>query len=311
MRRTTSREDAYFAESVGSTRALRCVRMETLRAFAAHYVGQTPGQIGTGQLGDKMEIEGINFEFMPGPNAWLHDAGGFKITLMETCPLGGAAQWLRSFKEALVRAPGFVQGADAHHFVGASQDVPSYVALARGRTVTWFNHSNGFLLATGLAEVTKGGEHEIRTERFIHHETCHLYEGAMVDWLRTLGADVDKAYEGGALQSLASELNFQYLPDRIQHWREHRTEGNAVTQDEDMASEFLVETYAHVVVEGKQLAEGRWPALDAVMTEMRQRKIEHPLQSPDLPPRVMRLPAFIEVPADLQERERLINQNVY
>jgi len=310
MRRTSSRDCAFFAENSDGTRAIRCIRIETLRAFGAFYAGQTAGELGSRDLGDHIEIEGMEFAYTPGPNAWYHQGDGYSNTLLETCAPSCAAQWLRVFKEASTRAPGFIGGVDAHHFVGARQaGAAQYVALARKNTITWFNHSNGFLLATGLAEATKGGEHEISAERFIHNETCYLYESSMLGWLQSLTEDINRAFEEGSLLPVAEELNFDYLPERIKHWRNDRASSKAREQDEDMAAEFLVEAYAHTLIESKELPSGVWTCLDSVVSDMHQVQLRRPPPSDSHPMRVMPLPEFIDVPQELADRANMLAEH--
>jgi len=190
LRRTPSGDAAFFVENFDGARAIRCIHTETLRAFAAYYAGQTAGEMGAGKLGDRIEIEGVNFTFTPGPNAWCHQGAGVSISLLPTCSPICAAQWLRAFKDASTHSPGFVNGVEAHHFVGASQEDVQLIALASGRVITWFNAPNGFLLSTGLAETTKYNEPEISAVRFIFHETGHLDEGAMKPSLDSLDAAI-------------------------------------------------------------------------------------------------------------------------
>jgi len=307
MRRVSNPNDASFAESDSEVRALRCIRMATLRAFAAQYAGQVAGQIGSAAIGDRMELEGLDFEFRP--SGWLHSSGNANITLLPTCSPLGAAEWLRAFKKAAEASPGFIQGANVHHRLGEPQAIPSLVALAepRQKSVTWFNHPNGFLLAPGLAETTKGAEHEIQMERLIHHETCHLYEDKMKDWLETLATDLRRSSKSGGLKRISEELNFQYLPDRIEEWEKRRSTGNHNREDQDMAAEMLVETYAHVIIEGKTLPSARdWPCLERLIGEMRERQIEQQPERPPSPPRIMRLPRTIEVSERILDRARAL-----
>lgn len=162
MRKVSAREDAFFEEiETGGTRAFYCLRPDIPVAFGTQHNGQAVRAIGDGALVGEMEVEGLRFEFVPGPLAWFHQGGEASLSLLPTCALQSAAQWIRAFN-----ALGDSRG---HHFIGAESTPPPLVALADRRSVTWFNHRNGFLWATELAAVTRGGTDEVDLGNLIRH----------------------------------------------------------------------------------------------------------------------------------------------
>ena len=302
IRRTSSLPDAYFTAS--DQKALRCINREMKRLFADYYEGQIPGRFGAGNMGDKIEMEGLVFEFMPGIDAWLHQGNGFNITLLESCSPISAAQWLRAFKDVFSRAPGFLQGDGAHHYVGSPKNDRSMVLLATGTAAIWFNHPNGFLFATGLAEATRNTEHETSTGRLILYSAYQLCRVEVEPWVRSLAADLNRAFECGSLEFLMNK----YLRVRLKQRRSSRGVCEASLHDRDMASDILAEAYADIVIEGKDLPVGKWDCFDAVAAEMRQRRdriIQYP---PPCRPRIMHVPSEIDVPEELAERARRMEQ---
>ncbi|MEI6376552.1 MAG: hypothetical protein WCO97_05105 [bacterium] len=299
LRRVPDADSATFEEDAGGTRGLRLIKVETLTALAAHYSGQTAGKLGRGEMGDIIDIAGFSFEFEPGRQGWVFEGPQSTIILRDTCHPQHADKWLRVFMEVEKDVPGLLYVKEQTHIVGADDPSGKYVASARGATVTWFNHSSGHLLAVGLEDITKGSGQAITMKRMLHHECAHLLEDGMKDWLTMLTDSILKDATIPRMRALGEILNPQYLPTRTEHTA---GAGLARKEAEEMAAEFLVEIYAHSVIEKLAWPDGVWQEADTVAKAMQEQSCHDPegrilrIQTPsESKRRVMLLPKTITV----------------
>jgi len=300
LRRTTLPETMVFEENAGDhTRSLRLIRTETLTALTTHYAGQKAGQLGKAEMGDKLEIEGFPFEYEPGRGGWVFEGKQTTVILLHSCDPHHAAKWLKTFMDVEKESPGLLYVKNQTHIVGSDDPNQKYVASTKGATVTWFNHTSGHLLAAALETITEGSDHQITMRRMLHHECAHILEAGMTDWLSKLTAAIQTNSTEAGIKTLATVINPQYLPERMGTESEQKQPEFA----EELAAEFLVEIYAHGIIEKLPWPQGIWLAADAVFQEMKDEICHDPegrllrLQKPEAAKRrVFPLPKTVQVP---------------
>jgi len=307
LRRTSLEEEKTFVEECcGDERAIRCYRVETIRAAIASSAGRSFATLGNGDHNDKIEIENLPFTWSIGDAAWVFTGPFYEIQLKSTCSRDDAHLWLKSFFHA-ERQASTLHSQKLTHIVGMPQVSNRAIASARGSRISWFNIANqDRLLAAALADTTKDSPHPIAITRMIHHEVAHTFEPMMKDWLQTLATDVPHAN----LNLIAQDLNPQYLPDRIEAWAEKRLNNplKTGTLDEELAAEFLVEAYAQLIMEKRPWTPGLWPTLDSLSEPMKTRLLT-PLPSAktahiplEIPERIMHVPKTIIVSAPVARK---------
>jgi hypothetical protein len=302
LRRTTNVEEAVFMESIGPReRAMRCYKETAVRAATATCIGRVFHPVGEGQKDATKPIGGLTFTWSLPDGVWEFDGPFYAIALKPTCALEDAEMWIGALFEAEKESGALHHGQKIFHTLGATQHTNDYVAVTKGTKVTWFNLAGqDRLWSAALSDGTKDAPDPIRMTRMIHHEAAHTFEASMSDWIDILAASIAQVNTN----LLAQELNPQYLPSRIEKWAELRTRNpqEAEKLDEDLASEFVVETYAHCVIEKKSLSKGLWPTLDALAKTMHERLLAPHAEAqtahkslPRPPTRIMYVPDTVTV----------------
>jgi len=166
LRRTCEKDRAFFEESgSGGERAMRLIRMETLRALDVTYAGRKAGGMGTAEIGDEMEIEHFELSYDPGRQGWAFDGEFYSIVSATRAIRNTQQRGCALSAKSKRKVPGLLSVAKPTHIVGVDGET-KYVARKLGNLVTWFNHSSGFLMAAGVER-----SHETRTNRSrLHRE---------------------------------------------------------------------------------------------------------------------------------------------
>ncbi len=280
LRRTAFAEDAVFVETnYGETRAIRSYEKNTVKAAKETCHGRKFPLVGEGAVDQKMVLGPFVFTWSP-EEVWKFSGKHYSISLKPSCSRDDAREWLKAFVAAEKQSSAMHQGNQVSHILGMPAGKDGNVAGARGKIVVWYNlRGEDRLFSAALVEASKRSDQPISLTRMIHHEVAHTYESQMRDWLGALSPTIATM----DLQPLAQELNPSYLPSRIESWQRDCAllEKSRVTPqekqklkdsyDEARAAEFLVEAYAHLVMEKKPWKAGLWPCIDLVAGQMKTR----------------------------------------
>jgi hypothetical protein len=283
LRRTTKVEEAVFTESRSkSARAIRCITKDAVNAAKASCRNRRWAPIADGTPDEKTNLGGLKFTWIDALGIWRFKGDFYSIDVMRECCRADAETWVKTFLLAEKQGPAFHRGKNVNHVLGTTGKDESHVAVADPdhMIVRWHTVKDECrLFSVALADATKESPCPIETKRMIHHEVAHLYEPEMSDWLVSLTAGIESI----DLDKVAKTLNAAYLPARLEIWRDEcqkikkyrgfSAEKNRVLaqKNESLAAEFLVEFYAHRVIEGKPWPKNLWPVLDSLEGKMKSR----------------------------------------
>jgi hypothetical protein len=254
--------------------------------------------IGTEPEGNTRQVAHLTFTFHNGQ--WEAETSHLEIHILPETPEPDVEQWLHATLDlpdaAYHHSPSRQSGKTLHILGKQPYQNRNIVALADPEhdSVTWHLHPAGRLFATAIAEASRNYEKPVSLNRIILHETTHLHEPEMKDWLNTITHDIKDLVPirhketSDSIAKFCFELNGDLLVPRIQTWkkqhdlindaeRKHTLKKDDANQmrhyaNESMAAEILVETYLSTIwFTNDPKPKTKWHTVDKIASEMKNR----------------------------------------
>ncbi len=290
------REAVFEEEPMDGGYLLRRLESQRDGSLLQNGAEKVPRPIGTSKNEAKIEIEKITFKYNYFDNQWNFFGRHYRITLDSSCDIRDAERWLHALTAIEPESRGFLLTAAPRQMIGFAPkpEAQRGIAYVDKRTVLWFNHSNGRLLACQGTDTMPAEAGSVPLGRLVQRQSALLCGLGAWRWNQSLASSL-LGIPAERLDAIGCGINPGYFPQCIQKWRD----SESIDKSTHLVSDLLTELLLHLAA-GGDWKTGLWPEMDAVVEDVRRRQSSEvvDIYEPQKE-RILYVPKTIEVSPEL------------